>query len=176
MLAANSMDPVNGMALSTLAFPFLVVEFKASTRNMTVAANQCKGGSATCVHVVKGLNNLATGHGIDTVDTTAFSVAMNGHWAVIYAAWDEGRNFYVQRVKDYLLHLPEHFLKFSNVVRNMLEWGKDRRLQAIRECLDSIYEAQQKLAEQSAKARRDENGDSSQDDNSEQQDHPRKKR
>jgi hypothetical protein len=56
-------------------------------------------------------------------------------------------------VKSFLLQDPEHYLKFRKYVRNIIDWGKDKRLKEIRKSLDSLLEENRKIASQLAKSR-----------------------
>jgi hypothetical protein len=52
-----------------------------------------------------------------------------------------------------LLQRPDHFLEFRKYVRNIIDWGKDKRLKEIRDLLNSLLEKNRKMASQLAKSR-----------------------
>ncbi|CAK7244995.1 MAG: hypothetical protein STHCBS139747_006561 [Sporothrix thermara] len=128
-----------------LVFPFLVVEFKGTNGDIMVAVNQCLGGSASCVNIVEKLNRQLreeTEGETVSVDSTAFSIAMNGELARIHVSWKhDDLDFYMSPTASYLLSDADHFLLFRKVVRNILDWGKNERLEAIRKSLGALLEA-----------------------------------
>lgn len=42
------------------------------------------------------------------------------------------------KVKSFLLQDPEQYLEFGNYARNIIAWGKNKRLEEIRDSLDSV--------------------------------------
>jgi hypothetical protein len=151
-MAANSQD---------LICPFFVVEFKADgpggSGSLWVATNQCLGGSASCVNIAERLNRQLRQCNSDRlrpIDSTAFSIAMSGTEARLYISWKHDElNYYTQKVDSFLLQSPEHYLKFRKCVRNIIDWGKDKRLKGIRDSLDSLLQEDRKTASQLAKSR-----------------------
>ncbi|CAK7235519.1 hypothetical protein SCUCBS95973_009295 [Sporothrix curviconia] len=161
----------------SLVFPFLTVEFKGRAGDLWVAANQCLGASASCVNITEKLNrqlynyrhDKARDDGDDsdkdemqTVNSTAFSIAMNGNEARLYVSWrHDDRNYYMSNVQCYLLSRPDHHIEFREAVRNILDWGKNERLAAIRTSLDTLIEEATERTERTertaaeARARRD---------------------
>lgn len=126
-----------------LTFPFLLAECKGMEGNIPVVLNQCLGGSATCVNVVKGLNRLASEYGVDWVDSTAFSIVVNSWVAIIYVMWEDGDSFRQQQ----LCLLPlcaDGTRKLKDLIMNILTRGNETRLPAIRAALDKITEAKLK--------------------------------
>jgi hypothetical protein len=63
-------------------------------------------------------------------------------------------------VKSFLLQEPEQYVAFRKYVRNIIDWGKDKRLKEIRDSLDSLLEENRKTASQRAKSRRPPSDDS----------------
>ncbi|KAG9237037.1 hypothetical protein BJ875DRAFT_454745 [Amylocarpus encephaloides] len=62
---------------------------------------------------------------------------MNGTEARLYISWKHDElDFYMRKVDGFLLQSPEHYLKFRKYVRNIIDWGKDKRLKEIRDSLD----------------------------------------
>lgn len=137
-----------------LFFPFFPIEFKGQSGKMYVAVNQCVGGSVACVHLMEQLkaklqqhattNNLTNLTTIsNALDTTAFSVAMNGTDACIYITWshrgDDGELHYTMApVKTFTLPRTNNYREFYSMVQNIVNWGAGERLQGIRACLDEV--------------------------------------
>jgi hypothetical protein len=82
-------------------------------------------------------------------------VAIRGTEARLYVTWkhDEQDRYYMQEVESFVLHRPEHYLEFRRYVRNIIEWGKGRRLREIRDSLGIILEKRRKRAAAEAKTR-----------------------
>lgn len=56
-------------------------------------------------------------------------------------------------VKSFLLQEPEHYIEFRKYVRNIIDWGKDKRLKEIRDSLDSLLEESRMGVSEAAKSR-----------------------
>jgi hypothetical protein len=56
-------------------------------------------------------------------------------------------------VKSFLLQDPGHFIEFRKHVLNIIDWGKDKRLNEIRVSLNTLLEESSKRASESAKCR-----------------------
>jgi hypothetical protein len=149
---------------SGLIYPFLVIEFKADgptgVGSMWVGTNQCLGGSTSCVKIVELLNDRlrrCKSNKIQPVTNAAFSIAMNGTEARLYISWKHNElDYYMRMVENFLLQRPDHYLEFRKYVRNIIDWGKDRRLRDIRDSLDSllqVLEESRKRASEAAKPR-----------------------
>ncbi|KAK7744320.1 hypothetical protein SLS62_010278 [Diatrype stigma] len=147
------MNPRYGEVGQKLSFPFLIAEFKGTDGSIPVALNQCLGGSATCVNVVKGLNRLASEYGVDPVDSTAFSIAANGYVAFVYVTWEDGELFWQQQLRSFVLSEEDSIEKLKDLIMSILIWGHETRLPAIRATLDKITEARLKSEESNAKKR-----------------------
>lgn len=148
-VAANNDSGVR----DTLLYPFFIVEFKANNGNMWVASNQCLGGTSACVNIAESLNRRLfeasqTKDGIvttDTIDSSAFSVAMNGQDARIYVSWKQDElNYYMTNVDSYALSRPDEYRRFRRMVRNIVDWGRNDRLKAIQKGMDQLLEAAEK--------------------------------
>jgi hypothetical protein len=128
-----------------LIYPFLVVELKGHAGSLWMATNQCLGSAAACVNMVVKLNQsieaLAT---VSPVDTTVFSIAMNGTEVRLFASWREFGEFYTQQIGEFLVSRPQEFIQFRRFVRNVLEWGKDYRRPQIAAALDALREESQR--------------------------------
>jgi hypothetical protein len=144
-----------------LIYPFFVIEFKADgpsgAGSLWVATNQCLGGSASCVNIAERLNRQlrqCKSDKVQPIDSAAFSIAMSGTEARLYISWKHDElSYYTRKVDSFLLQSPEHYLKFRKYVRNIIDWGKDKRLKEIRDSLDSLLEENRKTASQLAKSR-----------------------
>lgn len=134
-------------------YPFFVIEFTAAdgpsgAGNLSVATNQCLSSSASCVNMAECLNDRLrrrkSGE-ILPIDSAAFSIAMSGTEARLYiTSWKHDElNYYMQNVRCFLLQDPNHYLKFRKYVRNIIDWGKDKRLEEIRDSLVSLLKNKQ---------------------------------
>ncbi|KXX74018.1 hypothetical protein MMYC01_209885 [Madurella mycetomatis] len=140
-----------------LLYPFFVVEFKGDGGSMWVATNQCIGGSASCVKMAEDLNKRlrhCKSDEVRTIDSASFSIAMNGTEARLYVSWKHNElDYYMANVKSFLLQDPEHYIEFRKYVRNIIDWGQDKRLKDIRNCLDSLLQESRKRTSEAAKSR-----------------------
>ncbi|KAF2193446.1 hypothetical protein K469DRAFT_236040 [Zopfia rhizophila CBS 207.26] len=144
-MVANSQD---------LIYLFFVIEFKADgplrSAGLWVATNQCLGGSASCVHIAERLNcqlRQCKWDEVQPIDSAAFSVAMSGTEARLYISWKHNElDYYTRKVKSFLLQEPEQYVEFRKYVLNILDWGKDKRLEGIRDTLSSLLEESRKRA------------------------------
>lgn len=129
-----------------LMYPFFVVEFKgdgsAGSGSLWVATNQCLGGSSSCIKTVERLNQQLQqykGDAARTINSAAFSIAMNGTEARLHISWKHDElAYYMANVKSFLLQRPSDYLEFRKCVRNIIDWGKDKRLNEIKDSLDAI--------------------------------------
>ena len=91
---------------------------------------------------------------VQPIDSAAFSIAMSATEARLYISWKHDElKYYTRKVDSFLLQSPEHYLKFRKYVRNIIDWGKDKRLKEIRDSLDSLLEENRNTASQLAKSR-----------------------
>ncbi|KAF3768457.1 hypothetical protein M406DRAFT_249949 [Cryphonectria parasitica EP155] len=140
-----------------LMYPFFVIEFKGNGEDLWVATNQCLGDSASCINIAERLNRQlreSKSSKVKPVNSTAFSIAMNGTEARLYVSWKHNElDYYMQKVKSFLLQDPEHYIEFRKHVKNIIDWGKDQRLKEIRESLDTLLEESRRRASEAAKSR-----------------------
>ncbi|OAA64239.1 hypothetical protein SPI_02886 [Niveomyces insectorum RCEF 264] len=140
-----------------LIYPFFVIEFKGNGGDLWVATNQCLGGSASCVNLAERLNRqlkACKSSKVKPIDSTAFSIAMNGTEARLYVSWKHSDlDYYIQKVDSFLLQKPHDYIEFRKHVRNVIDWGKDTRLKEIRESLDTLLEESRKRTSEAAKSR-----------------------
>ncbi|KAK7927918.1 hypothetical protein PG985_004916 [Apiospora marii] len=149
MVANNQYQP--------LLYPFFAIEFKGDGGSMWVATNQCLGDSASCVQVAERLNKRlkhVQSEAIKQIDSAAFSIAMNGTEARLYISWKHNDlDYYMANVRSFLLQDPQHYLEFRKYVRNIIDWGADKRLQEIQQSLDLLLEEGKRKASEVAKTR-----------------------
>lgn len=150
---ASFIEPEGGRATLTCYYPFLVVEVKSVGGSRRVAINQCMGGSATCVNIIKGLNRLAERYEVDPVDSTSFSIAVNPDRADIFVTWEDGDCFRMQRLHIINLNTTQDLQRFQNIVRSILGWGREKRLPAIKKVMNDIWKAKSKAEKANAKQR-----------------------
>ncbi|KAM7203603.1 hypothetical protein V8F20_003898, partial [Naviculisporaceae sp. PSN 640] len=121
-----------------LLFPFLVVEVKAD-EPLRVAINQCLGGASACVLIANRLNNelwdLRDDQAV-SVQSAAFSVAVNGTVANLYVTWFDKieQKYLTRQVRAFRLSAchPGEFLEFHQHIQNILHWGHTIRLEQIK--------------------------------------------
>ncbi|KAI0007162.1 hypothetical protein F4779DRAFT_593244 [Xylariaceae sp. FL0662B] len=144
-----------------LLYPFFVIEFKGDGPGgagaLWVATNQCLGGSASCVNIAERLNRQlrhSEAKKVSAVDSSVFSIAMNGSEARLFISWKhKDLDYYMQRVDSFLLQKPDQYREFRKYVLNIIDWGKDKRLKEIRNSLDVLLEESRKKASEAAKSR-----------------------
>ncbi|KAK0625092.1 hypothetical protein B0T17DRAFT_654884 [Bombardia bombarda] len=112
----------------SLMYPFFVIEFKGNGGDLWVATNQCLGGSASCVNIAERLNDQlrkCKSSKVKLVDSTAFSIAMNGTEARLYVSWKHSDlDYYMQKVDSFLLQKPRDYIEFRKHVKNIIDWGR----------------------------------------------------
>ncbi|KAK7753163.1 hypothetical protein SLS62_004896 [Diatrype stigma] len=142
-LELATITPTRGQVSKELRFPFLVFEAKGSDGNMSVALNQCLGGTATCANAIKGLNSLAEGYGVDPMENIVFGIVMNEWAAAVYAMWWEadGGYFRQQSIARFSFGAEDSVRGFRESLVKILRWGKDVRLKEIATTIDKIREA-----------------------------------
>jgi len=65
---------------------------------------------------------------------------MSGTEARLYVSWKHNESdYYMVNVGSFLLQEPEHHIEFRKCVRNIVDWGKEKRLDEIRDSLDSLF-------------------------------------
>lgn len=139
-----------------IIYPFLVIEVKGDGESMWGAMNQCLGGSASCVNIAEILNRrvrMCESDMVYPIDSSIFSIAMNGAEARLYVTWKHNeQDYYMTTVDRFLLQDPEHYLKFRKYVLNIIDWGRGRRLEEIRKSLDDLLEESRKRNSAAAKS------------------------
>jgi hypothetical protein len=144
-----------------LIYPLFVIEFKADgpggSGSMWVATNQCLRGSASCVNIAERLNRRlkdCKDKEVKSIDSTVFSIAMNGTEARLYISWKQNKlDYYTQRVKSFSLQEPDQYVTFRKYLRYIIDWGKGKRLEQIRESLDNLLEESRRRTSETVKSR-----------------------
>ncbi|KAK4196192.1 hypothetical protein QBC40DRAFT_287797 [Triangularia verruculosa] len=158
----NSMGNIMVANSQNLIYPFFAIEFKGDGPSgggtMWVATNQCLGASVSCVNTAERLNHQLRNCGsdvIEPVDSAAFSIAMSGTEARLYVSWKHNElEYYMASIENFLLQKPADYIEFRKYVRNIIDWGKDKRLTDIRNSLDILLEESRKRTSEAAKSRR----------------------
>ncbi|KAI0100104.1 hypothetical protein GGR51DRAFT_379209 [Nemania sp. FL0031] len=139
---------------NSLVCPFFVIEFKGAVLDMPAAANQCIGGSASCVNITERLNRRLAECNARQIDSAAFSIAMNGELAQIYITWKHNElDYYMAPIAHCALQDPEQYLKFRQYVLNIIDYGTGKRLKDIRSSLRILLGESRKTASKAAKSR-----------------------
>lgn len=122
-----------------------------------MATNQCLGGSASCVNIAERLNHQlrsCKSDKVQQISSAAFSIAISGTEARLYVSWKQSDlEYYMANVDSLLLQRPTDYLDFRKYVRNIIDWGKNKRLNEIRDSLDSLLENSKKRTSEAAKSR-----------------------
>ncbi|MCJ1486672.1 hypothetical protein MMC06_006850 [Schaereria dolodes] len=141
-----------------LIYPFFVIEFKADgpgwSGSLWVATNQCLGGFASCVNIAERLNcqlKQCKTVKVQLIDSASFSIAMNGTEARLYISWKQNDlGYYMQKIKSFAIQEPEQYVTFRQYVRNIIDWGEDKRLKTIQGSLDSLLEENRNVSSELA--------------------------
>jgi hypothetical protein len=157
-MRAEAVATANG---DGLLYPFLVIEVQSDgptdVGTLWAATNQCLGGSTSCVKIAELLNNRlreCKSDKIQLINSTVFSIAMTGTEARLYISWKHNElDYYMQKIESFLLQTPDHYLKFRKYVRNIIDWGKNTRMNEIRGSLDSLLKEGIKKTSEAAKSR-----------------------
>jgi hypothetical protein len=141
-----------------LVYPFFIIQFKADgpggCGSLWAATNQCLGSSASCVNIVEHFNRRLKQNKLKLIGNAVFSIAMNGTEARIYISWKHDElNYYMQKIKVFVLQEPEQYIQFRKYTRNIIDWGRDKRLKDIRDSLDNLFEEDRKRTSRVAKSR-----------------------
>ncbi|KAJ2906069.1 hypothetical protein MKZ38_003106 [Zalerion maritima] len=123
----------------------------------SVAHILCDSTPASCVNIAERLTHQlrnVKSDKIRPIGSAAFSIAMSGTEARLYVSRKHNElDYYMQEIDSFLLQKPKDCLEFRMYVRNIIDWGKDRRLKEIRDSLDALLEESRKRASEAAKSR-----------------------
>jgi hypothetical protein len=144
-----------------LIYPFFVIEFKADgpsgAGSLWVATNQCLGALASCVNIAERLNRQLKQCKSDIVkliNSAAFSIAISGTDARLHISWRNSElDYYMRTIKTFAVQEPEQYVEFRKYVRNIIDWGRDKRLKEIRDSLDILLEESRVATSEMAKSR-----------------------
>jgi hypothetical protein len=143
LLRLNAADH-NTNKYTDVFYPFFVIQVKGdgpgpTAGSLWVGENQCMGGAVTCINMADKLNQSVPA--MSAMETAVFSVVMDGSQARLFVSWKEGGKYYTQLIKWLLVNDPEHHLQLRRFVRNVLAWGKGRRLAQLGAALDALMKA-----------------------------------
>lgn len=73
-----------------------------------------------------------------------FSLAIDTKFAELYVHWRSAdkRTFHLQQIDTYVIVRPEELIKLQNKIRQIITWGMNHRLPAIKRALDVVVEDQ----------------------------------
>ncbi|EXJ85477.1 hypothetical protein A1O1_05841 [Capronia coronata CBS 617.96] len=130
-------------------FPFLEIEFKSQAKNGThyVATNQAAGAGAIALNGHLDLIQRSFGlESFDYQEPRYFSISLDHELARINVHWlgapaeGEQHSFHVEGLSQHLLRDSNGIRAASRAIKNILDYGADRRLQAVCETLDAYRE------------------------------------
>ncbi|RGP60592.1 hypothetical protein FSPOR_10559 [Fusarium sporotrichioides] len=87
------------------------------------------------------------GHKVKPIDTSAFSISMNGTEARLYITWKERESFFVQKIRSFALQEAQQLLEFRKYVLNIMDYGMNERLESIKSGLDLLSKDGSKASE-----------------------------
>ncbi|KAL2260572.1 hypothetical protein VTK26DRAFT_5367 [Humicola hyalothermophila] len=115
--------------------------------SLGVATNQCAGDAAACLNAAERLNDFLAKTNHPMVDNLTYCVAMDNQFAQLCVSWKPERlDYYMTEIGAYRLSYEEDSKDFRRHVRNILDWGKNKRLGQVKEALDIILEEDRKRA------------------------------
>ncbi len=143
----NRLAPVSHPTPATY-WPFLVVEFKSASRGGTrwVAENQNAGTGSHCVNSIETLLNYTRSQELQrkVIDSVTFSCVVDADFGSLWVHWqDSGKDnspprFVSSEVDSYSFKKLKDLCKFRASVRNIIDYGTDKRLSMIKEALADI--------------------------------------
>ena len=126
-----------------LLFPFIDIEFKALAKGGShiIATNQAANAGAIVGHGLVELTRRASGlDNLDYNEPQFFSLSMDHIYVQINMHWlnveDEQFRFHVERLSKHFLDDANGLRTVQRAVKNILDWGRDKRLRKIRKLLD----------------------------------------
>jgi hypothetical protein len=132
-----------------LLFPFLDDEFKSQGKggSHVIATNQAAGAGAVAMIGLVELRRR--GLGLNTIDYDEpqfFSLSVDHSTVHVYVHWlsvgaEDGQfSFHMEELSLYYLRDLDGLRTVHRTVKNILDWGRKERLQAIRKLLDAYRE------------------------------------
>jgi len=124
-------------------WPFFVIEIKSVSRGGThwVAENQNAGSGAHCVNSIQTLLNYTRDKEQRMLDSLAFSCVADINSASLWVHWyqvGDSPRFISSEVDSYHWKKPDDLRRLRSGIRNIIDWGVDRRLKTIKEALNDI--------------------------------------
>ena len=126
-------------------WPFFAVEFKSASRGGTrwVADNQNAGTGCHCVNSIETLLKYTRKAEVQrqTIDSLAFSCVADADFGSLWVHWqdlrtDEGSSrFLSSEVDNFSFRKLNDLRQFRACVRNIIEYGIDKRLDTIKKAL-----------------------------------------
>lgn len=84
---------------------------------------------------------------MQSFNSAAFSIAMSGTEPRVHISWKhENSGYHMAHIESFLLQRPDDFLGLRKLVRNIINWGKNERLDKIRSSLDILRGESEKVA------------------------------
>lgn len=132
-----------------IRFPFLEIEFKSQAKNGThyIATNQAAGAGA--IALIGNMELMQRSSGMQKFDYDEpqyFSVSMDHQLACVNVHWlrapAEGgqHSFHVEGLSQHLLRDANGIRALSRAIKNILDYGADKRLRALCSALDAYRE------------------------------------
>jgi len=114
-----------------------------------VATNQCAGAAVSCINISERLNSrlqYCQSSAVKMTESAAFSIAMNGTEARLFISWKhDNLTCYMQKVKSFLIQKHSDYVEFRKCVLNIIDWGRGKRFQGIRESLAALLEDSRRI-------------------------------
>lgn len=133
-----------------LVFPFFIVETESDRPllrgNARALVNQCLGGGSTCSSIAERLNEMtreaAQAANVEppTVNNTVWSITLSHARTVLYMTWKEEGKCFTRCVDQFLIHKPEDYIRLRRMLRNILDWAREERLESIRRCIQFLID------------------------------------
>ena len=122
-------------------WPFFAVEFKSQSRlgSRWVAANQNAGTGSHCVNSIETLlNNVRSSDDRNPTDSVAFSCIVDSDDASLWVHWrqlGDRPRFTSSEIGHYHLHRKNEVQDLRSSVRNIIDFGLEKRLPMIKDAL-----------------------------------------
>ena len=124
--------------------PFLTVELKSEATGGTLyhAENQAAGSGTYSQRAMEWLLDQANDSESNRQsDTATFSITGTGRLVVLSVHWHslEDQTYYMSYVKGFLSSEPEQVQACHSTVKNVIEWGLDKRRSKLRDVLQHLF-------------------------------------
>ncbi|EKJ74956.1 hypothetical protein FPSE_04848 [Fusarium pseudograminearum CS3096] len=111
--------------------------------NLKGAFTPAQRRSSSCVNIADMLNEELMERGpkdMEPIGNSVFSVSMNGTEARLCITWMEDETFYVQKIRTFALQEAQQLLEFRKCILNIMDYGRNVRLESIGSALDLLPE------------------------------------